>query len=142
MRLKPKMFLFCFTKILNQALYMTHTFEIEVSLHYWLLWPTVCHGQLTSNSNFWWTLPCRRYVSLLACWYDDFKPYCTCSVFISLDLSHLCDWNTDMILHINLFSSFPCSKTIPQYKMVINGLISWLKEHFFVFLRFFFLFQF
>ena len=23
---------------------MTHTFNSEVSLHYWLLWPTVCHG--------------------------------------------------------------------------------------------------
>ena len=41
MWLKPKMFLFCFTKILNQALYMTHTFDSEVSLHSWLLWPTV-----------------------------------------------------------------------------------------------------
>ena len=23
---------------------MAHTFDPEVSLHYWLLWPTVCHG--------------------------------------------------------------------------------------------------
>ena len=23
---------------------MTHTFGSEVSLHSWLLWPTVCHG--------------------------------------------------------------------------------------------------
>ena len=30
-----------FTKILNQAFNMTHTFDFEVSLHYWLLWPTV-----------------------------------------------------------------------------------------------------
>ena len=35
------MFLFCFTKILNGAFYMTHTFDSEVSLHYWLLWSTV-----------------------------------------------------------------------------------------------------
>ena len=31
---------------------MTHTFESEVSLHYWLLWPTVwlvvCYGTLTT----------------------------------------------------------------------------------------------
>ena len=27
---------------------MTHTFDSEVSLHYVLLWPTVCHG--TKNS--------------------------------------------------------------------------------------------
>ena len=32
--LKPKMFLFCFTKILNQAFYMTHTFDSVVSLHF------------------------------------------------------------------------------------------------------------
>jgi hypothetical protein len=36
-----KKFPFCLTKILNQAFYMTHTFDFEVSLHYWLLWPTV-----------------------------------------------------------------------------------------------------
>ena len=46
------MFLFCFTKILNQAFYMTHTFDSEVSLHYWLLWPTmwlvVCYRTLTT----------------------------------------------------------------------------------------------
>ena len=35
------MFLFCFTKILNLAFYMTHTFDSEVSLHYWMVWPTV-----------------------------------------------------------------------------------------------------
>ena len=35
------MFLFCFTTILNQASYMTCTFDSEVSLHHWLLWPTV-----------------------------------------------------------------------------------------------------
>ena len=39
--------LFCFTKILNQAFYMTHTFDFEVSLHYWLLWPTVYHTVYT-----------------------------------------------------------------------------------------------
>jgi hypothetical protein len=39
------MFLFCFTKILNQAsFYMTHPFDSEVSLHYWLFWPTVRRG--------------------------------------------------------------------------------------------------
>ena len=37
--LKQNMFLFCFTKILNQAFYMTHTFDSEVS--FWMLWPTV-----------------------------------------------------------------------------------------------------
>ena len=35
------MFLFCYTKILNQAFQMTHTFDSEVSLHSWLLWPMV-----------------------------------------------------------------------------------------------------
>ena len=40
MWMKPKMFLFCFTEFLNQAFYMTHTFDSEVSLHYWLPWPT------------------------------------------------------------------------------------------------------
>ena len=42
-RLKPKMFLFCFTKILNQAFYMTLTFDSEVSLHFLGIWPTVRH---------------------------------------------------------------------------------------------------
>ena len=30
-----------FTKILNLAFYMTHTFDSEVSLHYWMIWPIV-----------------------------------------------------------------------------------------------------
>ena len=29
------------TKILNQAFYMNHTFDSEVSLHYWMLWRRV-----------------------------------------------------------------------------------------------------
>ena len=33
--------LFCFTKILNQAFYMTRTFDSGIFLRYWLLWPTV-----------------------------------------------------------------------------------------------------
>ena len=37
------MILFCFTKILDIAFYMTHIFDSEVSLHYWMLWPTVRH---------------------------------------------------------------------------------------------------
>ena len=44
MRVKHKMFPFCFTKILSQAFYMTDTSDSEVSLHYWLLWPTVRHA--------------------------------------------------------------------------------------------------
>ena len=52
------MFLFYLTKILNQAFYMIHTFDSEVSLHSWLFWPTVrrrwwrrqelsqCHGHI------------------------------------------------------------------------------------------------
>ena len=39
-----KCFCFVLQKILNQALYMTHTFDSEVSLLFWLLWPTVCHA--------------------------------------------------------------------------------------------------
>ena len=40
--LKPKMFLFCFPKILTQAfLHDSHTFDSEVSLRSWLRWPTV-----------------------------------------------------------------------------------------------------
>ena len=41
---ETKKLLFCFTKILNQASYMTYTFGSEVSLHYWLLWTTVWRG--------------------------------------------------------------------------------------------------
>ena len=44
------MFLLCFTKILDQAFYMTHTFDSEISLHYWLLWPTV-RRRLSSMKN-------------------------------------------------------------------------------------------
>ena len=39
---KPKMFLFCFTKLWIKLFYMTQTFDSEFSLHSWLLWPMVC----------------------------------------------------------------------------------------------------
>ena len=39
--LRPTIFLFCFKTISNHAFYITHIFAFEVSLHYWLLWPTV-----------------------------------------------------------------------------------------------------
>ena len=45
------MCLFCFTKILNLAFYMTHTFDSEVSLHYWMLWPTVCRCRCRRHQN-------------------------------------------------------------------------------------------
>ena len=35
------MFPFCLTKILNHAFYMNHKFDSEVSLNYWMLWPTM-----------------------------------------------------------------------------------------------------
>ena len=40
------MFLLCFTKILNQAFYMTHTFDSEVSLH---SWSTVRHTTMRAQ---------------------------------------------------------------------------------------------
>ena len=48
------MFLFCFTKILNQAFCTTHTFDSEVFLHSWLLWPTV--RRLGDYSELTWHL--------------------------------------------------------------------------------------
>ena len=36
--------------ILYQAFYMTHTFDFEVSLHYWMLWPMVWHGASAAGS--------------------------------------------------------------------------------------------
>ena len=34
-----------YKNLLNQAFFMTHTFDSEVSLHSWLLWPTVRFGR-------------------------------------------------------------------------------------------------
>ena len=67
-RLKPKMILFCFTKILNLAFYMTHTLDSEVSLHYWMLCPRVCHLCFISP---------KIKVGLRSCWsYLRWHPWC------------------------------------------------------------------
>jgi hypothetical protein len=60
--------LFCFTKILNLAFYMTHTFDSEVSLHYWMLCPRVCHLCFISP---------KIKVGLRSCWsYLRWHPWC------------------------------------------------------------------
>ena len=71
MWLKHKMFLFCFTKILNQAFYMTHIFNSEVSLHYWLLWPTVRRGRPACSHPTWieaglWSKPNAEFERTMA----------------------------------------------------------------------------
>ena len=56
MWLKHKPFPFCFTKISKQAFYTTQKFDSEVSLHYWLLWPTVGQGGIPPRpppSSYW-----------------------------------------------------------------------------------------
>ena len=58
------MFLFCFTKILNQAFNMTHTFEFEVSLHFCMLWPTVWHVIM---HRIW--MSSSRHRAIFSWWY-------------------------------------------------------------------------
>ena len=61
-----------FNKLLNQTFYMTHTFESEVSLHYWLLWPTVWHlasfkekkeQMFLSKLTGWWMKLSESYIN-------------------------------------------------------------------------------
>ena len=44
-----KCFCFVLQKSYIMLFYMTHTLVSEVSLYYWLLWPTVCHFTIGPN---------------------------------------------------------------------------------------------